>query len=163
MLFITSGSFCQSYTGLAFQSGLNRIGVYLEPSFFIQTKGYRFGAGIKYYGLNQMFEQRYPGFVIKNGYFITSKKGRNSIGFNFSSAFFLDKKTTVNLLLTDFMLGLAGEVHFLHRFSFYPQPGIGWVTNIVFTSSSLDKNAFTYLNYEFAFGIKYRFSTSPDY
>lgn len=152
----------QYQKGLAFQSGLNRIGVHFDPTFRLISNKYELDLGFRMYGMDQVFEKPYPGLLVRNGYHLRSKKGKIGLGLTLTSALFFEKKSGTNLVLFDFMMTPAADFYMKHGFVFCIKPGLGWVNNILVESDPPERTTFTYLNYEFALALKYTFSSSSD-
>ena len=153
ILLVSSTSFAQKNAN-TLRLGLNRIGLFFEPSYTRSVQHHDFTAGLKFYAQDQVFERSFPGMMIAYDYQFLDGQSTLNFRLGLSSSAFSEFKTSNHLILLDNMVRLSVDIRFAKRFNFHIQPEIGMVNNIV-VGETEDVVGYHYLNYGLAIGIKY--------
>jgi hypothetical protein len=112
--------------------------------------------------MNQVFEKYNPAFVMTNGWHWKVPNRKFSLGATLSTAFTMERKTTLSLFLADIMFHTFFNLDIGKKFGWYIQPGIGFVGNRSKTDIALTDKSYAYLNYELSTGLTYRFAVRTD-
>ncbi len=112
--------------------------------------------------MSQVFEKNLPALVILNSWFLRPEERRFSVGLGLSTAFAAECKTTTTLFLMDVSFGVFWEISMTKNLWWYVRPGLGFVGDLVKGDETVTDNTFSYLNYELATGLQYRFRRGND-
>ncbi|MCG8573277.1 MAG: hypothetical protein MI810_00215 [Flavobacteriales bacterium] len=156
MLVLTSYS---QQNALTVKMGLNRIGLFVAPSYQRVIKKHEFTAGLKFYTQDQVFERRYPGLLLGYDFQLFSFKERLFGKVGWSSSIFFENKSSGNLLLFDHMAHLGIAVAIIPKLHFALEPGIGLTNNVVYGELE-NPTDYHYLNYGLAVRLTYYFGSS---
>ena len=150
-IFLHQLVFLQVQIGSTFRSGFNRVGLYFDQTLNIELNSHQLDAGVRFYGPDYVFETNAPGLSLGYQYNITSSNFYFSPGL--TASVFHENKNSAELLMADFLLIQKLGVFAGDRWSFFYQAGIGAVLNKYKTP--VTASTLSYINYEFALGIKY--------
>ena len=141
--------------------GINRIGVLYELGTNYNIKGHSVQLGLRFYEPDIVFEKDFPG--VNLGYYYTTRKAhkmRVLLGAGLS--FFYENKVTTNLGLFDLKFLVGPKWKLSDKLELQLTAGLGSVMNRVETSYAQNIETFSYINYELALGLTYRFWSNTD-
>ena len=152
--------FSQTRMGTSLRSGYNRIGVYFDQTLNLDFSDHQVDAGIRFYGLDYVFEHNLIGMSI--GYNYNFSASKFYLGPGISAAFFRENKSSSELYVSELMFNNKIGIHAGQRFSFFSQIGIGAVFNKHSNYNIGSTTNTIYVNYEVALGVKFYWRVPTD-
>lgn len=158
-VFFVLNTTAQNHTNCYLKTGLNRIGVLYEAGANYNFEAHNIALGIRFYEPDLVFEKDFPGLNLAYLYsFRNEKKMHVNLGIEMN--LFHEKKQTTKLKLFDPKLVFGPEWVLNNRINLNLMAAIGTVINRAKTINNTI-NTYTYLNYELALAITYRFGNNP--
>lgn len=148
----------QSYE-VALNTGYNRIGVYLQPSFKVGINAHHINFGLKTYGYNLFFVKNVIGPQLGYEIHIKSKNEKFEFYPEFAIALYNEKRISSSLVLTELNLSNNLLYFFNPNLAMSSGIGIGYIlthANIFNTNETTNS---AYPSYQISLGILYRFGT----
>ena len=160
--------FCFSSIGVsqnhqfAFETGYNRIGVFINPHIGIDIKQHQIHFGLKTYGYNLFFESSPIGPQIGYQYQFNTKNGKVFFYPSLSFTGYREQKSNSNLLLSELNLKYGLGINITKNIAVINELGIGYIMSNSNLFNELNTIKDAYPSFGISLGVVFHLSKSTD-